>query len=80
MVFTAVTTKMSFIIAFISSILIFSGMQIYKPWLTSTKLHTLFAGYLGSIFFVLCLTTIANLETIFFNKSYQVKLFPEGKN
>lgn len=52
---------------------------MYKPWLTSTQIHTILGGYLGSILFVLSLTALGNLETYIFGKAFQVKLFPEGK-
>ncbi|RZC40694.1 KRTCAP2 -like protein [Asbolus verrucosus] len=51
-----VTTGISFVLASISSVLVFSGMQMYKPWLSSSQFHTLLGGYLGSIFFILSLT------------------------
>nr|XP_023024327.1 protein KRTCAP2 homolog [Leptinotarsa decemlineata] len=72
-----VTTKMSLILASISSVLIFSGMQMFKPWFSSSQLHTLLGGYLGSLLFILILTGLGNLETCIFGKSFQVKLFPE---
>ncbi|CAH1153424.1 unnamed protein product [Phaedon cochleariae] len=73
----AVTTGTSFILASISCVLTFSGMQMFKPWFSSSQLHTVLGGYLGSLLFVLLLTAIGNLETWLSGKSYQIKLFPE---
>ncbi|KAJ8951457.1 hypothetical protein NQ318_006889 [Aromia moschata] len=73
----AVTTGTSFLLSGICSVLIFSGMQMFKPWFSSSQLHTLLGGYLGSLLFTLFLTSMGNLETYLFGKSYQVKLFPE---
>ncbi|XP_065174049.1 protein KRTCAP2 homolog [Atheta coriaria] len=73
----ATSSGTSFVLSLISSILILSGMQMYKPWLNSSQLHTIFGGYLGSLFFMFLITACGNLESMTFGKSMQVKLFPE---
>ncbi|XP_014220463.1 keratinocyte-associated protein 2 [Trichogramma pretiosum] len=73
----AVDTKVSLVLSSIVTLLLFSGMQIYKPWLISTKLHVVIAGYIGSMVFLFSLTALGNLETILFGRSFQVKFIPE---
>ena len=73
----AVSTGASFVLSLLFAVLLFSGMQMYKSWFTSTQLHTVFGGYVSSILFLLILTAIGNLETTLFGKHFQTKLFPE---
>ncbi|KAL1462715.1 hypothetical protein WDU94_014528 [Cyamophila willieti] len=73
----ALSTGNSFIISLVLTILIFSGMQMYRQWLSSSQLNTILGGLLGSFFFVFSLTGLGNLETAIFGKNFQTKLFPE---
>lgn len=75
---TAVTSGVSFVMSSISTVLLFSGMQMYKGWLSSTQLHTILCGYIGSLVFLFLLTALGNLESMTFGKSFQMKFFPEG--
>lgn len=52
----AVQTSLSFVISFLSSILIFSAMQFCKNFFLSSQVLTIFAGVIGSWFFILLLT------------------------
>ena len=73
----SVNSGVSFALSSVLTVLIFSGMQIYKTWLGSSQLYTILGGYIGSVLFICILTAVGNLETTIFGKSFQQKLFPE---
>ena len=52
----ALQTSLSFVISMLSAVVIFSLMQIYKPFLISSQSLTIVAGVLGSWVFILSLT------------------------
>lgn len=72
-----VSNQMSVVIAAVSAILIFSGMQMYKSWFIMTQVNHLIGGYLGSLLFLFTFAAIGNLEAYWFGKSFQAKMFPE---
>ncbi|KAI5709896.1 protein KRTCAP2 homolog [Diaphorina citri] len=73
----ALSNGNSFLISLILTVIIFSGMQMYRQWLSSSQLNTILGGLLGSLFFVFSLTGLGNLESTIFGKNFQTKLFPE---
>lgn len=75
---TAVSSGVSFVLSSILTVLLFSGMQMYKVWLGSSQLGTVLGGWVGSLLFMCTLTAVGNLESTLFGKSFQQKLLPEG--
>lgn len=62
----AVSTGTSFVLSSLISVLLFSAMQIYKPWLGSTQLNTILGGYLGSVLFIFVLTVSFSKQLLTF--------------
>lgn len=53
---SAVNSATSFVLSSILTLLIFSGMQMYKPLLIRSPLTIIFGGYLGSLMFMFFVT------------------------
>ncbi|CAH0766873.1 unnamed protein product [Diatraea saccharalis] len=70
----AVNSATSFILSSILTLLIFSGMQMYKPLLVKSPITIIFGGYLGSLMFMFFITAVGNLEATLFGKNFQLKL------
>ncbi|XP_047512681.1 protein KRTCAP2 homolog [Pieris napi] len=70
----AVNSATSFIISSILTLLLFSGMQMYKPILVKSPITIIFGGYLGSLMFMFFVTAVGNLEATLFGKNFQLKL------
>ncbi|XP_049881147.1 keratinocyte-associated protein 2 [Pectinophora gossypiella] len=70
----AVNSATSFAISSILTLLIFSGMQMFKPFLVKSPITIIFGGYLGSIMFMFLVTAVGNLEATLFGKNHQLKL------
>lgn len=56
MFIAAASSSVSLLLSSVLSVLLFSAMQIYRPWLASAQLNTILGGYLGSWLFILALT------------------------
>lgn len=64
----------SVVVSSILSLLLFSGMQVYKAALASSQMMTILAGFTGSLLYVFLLTAVANLEKSIFGFNFQTKL------
>lgn len=53
---TAVSTSVSFVLSSVLAVLLFSTMQLYRPWFASAQWNTILGGYIGSWLFILALT------------------------
>merc|ERR1712133_14262 len=73
----ALANSPSCVVSFALSVLLFSGMQMAKPFLISSQPATILGGFLGSILFVFLLTGLGNLEKMAFGYGFQTK-FPES--
>uniref|UniRef100_A0A0A9W790 Uncharacterized protein n=1 Tax=Lygus hesperus TaxID=30085 RepID=A0A0A9W790_LYGHE len=73
----ALKVETSFLLSTMLSILVFCIMQIQRQWFSSSQLHTILGGYLGSLLFTLLLTAIGNVESLVFGPRFHTKLFPE---
>merc|ERR1712242_257809 len=73
----ALANSPSCVVSFALSVLLFSGMQMAKPFLIASQPATILGGFLGSILFVFLLTGLGNLEKMAFGYGLQTK-FPEA--
>lgn len=71
----AVSSGISLVLSSVFSVLLFSGMQMYRPFFVATQINTILGGFIGSWLFVLVLTVrFFILQFFFFSKSKN--LFP----
>ena len=73
----ALAVSPSCVVSLALSVLLFSGMQMAKPFLVASQPATILGGFLGSILFVFLLTGLGNLEKMAFGNNFQTKL-PEA--
>lgn len=60
--FSAVSTTVSLVLSSVFAVMLFSTMQLYRPWFASTQWNTILGGYIGSWLFVLALTVMNELN------------------
>jgi len=56
------------------SVVLFAGMQLFRPQLAAQEYTTILGGFIGSLLFITSLTAIGNLEQTLFGESFQTKL------
>ena len=69
----ALNESASFMVSLILAVLTFSSMQILRPQLAASQLMTILGGFMGSLFFVLLLTALGNLEKTLFGRGFAAK-------
>lgn len=70
----AVSSGVSLVLSLVLAVILFSTMQIYRPWFVSGQLNTILGGYLGSWLFILTLT-VGSLCFLSMNFAYTKPIF-----
>nr|CAH8850230.1 unnamed protein product [Trichobilharzia regenti] len=58
-------------------LVLFAAMRLFAETLCSSKILTIFGGFLGSLTFVLLITCVNNFERTFFGEEFSSGVFPE---
>lgn len=76
MTYAAVSSGVSLVLSSILAVILFSTMQIYRPWLASAQLNTILGGYIGSWLFIFTLTVSAMIEPSVNRWTPNIYIFP----